>query len=77
MRFRFFAVRFAASLRAFVSRVRTNTSSSLRHALNVLNSDFASTIFVALTDFSSTAHLAWNSWTSVARNKSRTCSLIP
>lgn len=61
MRLRFFAVRFAASLRAFVSLVRTKTSSSLRHVVNVLNSDSASTIFVAFTDFSSTAHRDWNS----------------
>lgn len=61
MRFKFFAVKFAASLRAFVNLVRTNTSRSLRHAVNVLNNDFASTILVAFTDFSSTAHLDWNS----------------
>ncbi len=44
-----------ASLRAFVTLVRQNVSSSLRHIFSVGNSDFAARILVAFTAFSSSA----------------------
>ena len=57
---RFFALRLAASLRAFVTLVRQNVSSSLRHIFSVRNSDLTSRILVAFTACSSSAQARWN-----------------
>src|SRR5690625_4587676 len=77
MRLKVLAVRFAASVRAFVVRVRQKVSNSRRQADRVLNSRRGSSSLVARTAFSSSVQARWKAAVSRVAINWRTCSSMP